>query len=90
MCQALSYRTLKARKRYNCGCAEDIRETYPCTRMIEEELAVVKDYLDKGCMIEPGDLYENQFVVDGGDNWTWRGRKDIVELCRKYELFNYD
>lgn len=80
-----------AKKEYRCiACSflmkawekDDVAEN--CT---EEEIESVKAAIRDEYKIKPGQKYLYQFIRDCEDVFSFRGRIDIDEICRKYNLY---
>lgn len=51
-----------------------------------EKRAYITAKINRG-MIQPGETYISQFIVDGGDSWTWRAKPELHAICLKYDFY---
>jgi len=90
----------KARKRYHDDAAEWVKEWihYGCWLPNGKRLAFSDGRILVRCKtdqewfwnIMPGQKYVRQFNVDGGDTCTWRAKKELHEICMRYDLYVND
>lgn len=101
MIQNLSTHTHVARKIFRDDIYYQVQEwassgfwSYDCkSQATTEEQTLTVQYLcrhSKPWLILPGERYECQFNVDGGDKWTFRMIAEISAIVHKYNIGNDD
>lgn len=87
MSTLLSEHKPKARKDYFCDASRFIRDANCFDRFSFTEKRIIVRARSNGYRIKKGEQYIKQFVVEGGDNWTFRAIPELHAICIKYDLY---
>lgn len=97
MATLLSHKTIKsARKAFACDGCFTLLHYGSFDQFIEEfnptpeELEAINRARESNFRIKVGEPYIKQFIVDGGDRWTFRSIPEIYEIGIKYGFYEND